>query len=82
MALACQKRARVYNPSDDHDMPMEPTCSPARMLVLESPASKRARMSSAGQSAMEEGRGGVSRSPFQGCPEADAIGKSPCPSPP
>ena len=75
MALAlAQKRARF---DEDMPSPMEPTCSPHRMLVLESPASKRTRM---GQhsAAGEEGKGGTS-SPFQGCASADAAGDAALP---
>lgn len=68
-AISCKKRARMFD-DGDAPMPMEPTCSPARMLVLESPSSKRSRM---GQQAMDDDREGMG-SPFQGCDEADAAG--------
>ena len=76
-AISCKKRARMFD-DGDAPMPMEPTCSPARMLVLESPSSKRSRM---GQHAMDDEREGVG-SPFQGgCDQADAAGACSAPHP-
>ena len=64
---------------DEENSPMmEPTCSPHRMLVLESPSSKRSRM---GQQEMDDEREGMG-SPFQGgCDEADAAGACSAPHP-
>ena len=73
MALAlAHKRPRF---DEDMPSPMEPTCSPHRMLVLESPASKRTRLGQLA-AAEEEARGETS-SPFQGCASADAAGDPP-----
>ena len=75
MALAlAHKRPRF---DEDMPSPMEPTCSPHRMLVLESPASKRTRLGQLA-AAEEEARGETS-SPFQGCASADAAGDPPLP---
>ena len=42
--LACQKRPRERGFDAEMSSPMEPSCSPKRMLVFESPTSKRTRM--------------------------------------
>ena len=62
--LACQKRPRERVFDAEMSSPMEPSSSPNRMLVFESPTSKRTRMMGQQSVAAEEERGGTS-SPFQ-----------------
>ena len=62
--LACQKRPRERGFDEEMSSPMEPSCSPNRMLVFESPSNKRTRMMGQQSVAAEEERGGTS-SPFQ-----------------
>ena len=57
--LACQKRPRERGFDAEMSSPMEPTCSPNRMLVFESPTSKRTRMMGQQSVAAEEERGGA-----------------------
>ena len=73
--LACQKRPRERGFDAEMSSPMEPSCSPNRMLVFESPTSKRTRMMGQQSVAAEEERGGTS-SPFQSFASADAAGNA------
>ena len=74
--LACQKRPRERGFDAEMSSPsMEPTCSPNRMLVFESPTSKRTRLGQQSVAAGEE-RGGPSCSPFQSFASADAAGNT------
>ena len=75
--LACQKRPRERGFDAEMSSPsMEPTCSPNRMLVFESPTSKRTRLMGQQSVAAGEERGGPSCSPFQSFASADAAGNT------
>ena len=75
--LACQKRPRERGFDSEMASPsMEPTCSPNRMLVFESPTSKRTRLMGQQSVAAGEERGGPSCSPFQSFASADAAGNT------